>query len=209
MMDFAFSFFFSFLLVTALVQRLAKRLWKGPWGWRAALISAVVSGLIVIIPIRGFPIGRWVVCINANFSITLTALLLSKVLEGGIGVRLLDRRGLFGVWIFALSASTILYPMALGLGSLDPYALGWGFSWLFAALLAATVLLLFSRNRLGLVLMACVLCYDLDLLESQNLWDYLIDPFLVIIAGGALGDQLIRKIVTVQRFKASKVQGSL
>ncbi len=209
MMDFVFSFFFPFLLVMALVQWLARRLWMGPWGWRFALILAVISGLIVIIPIRGFSIWRWVVCMNANFSITLTALLLSKVLEGGIGVRLLDRKALLGLWIFALSAGTMLYPMALGLGGLDPYALGWGFSWLFVALLAATIVLLFLRNRLGLVLMACVLCYDLHLLESQNLWDYLVDPFLVIISGGALGGQLIGKIVTVQRFKSSKLQGSL
>jgi len=157
-------------------------------------VPGVISALIVIIPLKGLPLGRWVISINANFSIPLTAILLSKVLESGLGVRLLDRKALSGTWVFALTAGMALYPMALGLGSLDPYGLGWGFSWLFVVLLVTTLVMLFLRNRLGIILMGCVLCYDLHLLESQNLWDYLVDPFLVFISGGALGSQLIRRI---------------
>ncbi len=191
---FAFSFFFPFLLVMALVQWLMRLLWKRPSGWRLTLMPGIISALIVIIPIDGLPLGRWVISINANFSMPLTAILLSKVLESGLGVRLLDRKALSGTWVFALTAGIALYPMALGLGSLDPYGLGWGFSWLFVVLLVTTLVMLFLRNRLGIILMGCVLCYDLHLLESQNLWDYLVDPFLVFISGGALGSQLIRRI---------------
>ena len=194
MTAFAFSFFFPFLLVMALVQWLMRLLWKRPSGWMPTLMLGVISALIVIIPIDGLPLGRWVISINANFSMPLTAILLSKVLESGLGERLFDRKTLFVTWVFALTAGMALYPMALGLGGLDPYGLGWGFSWLFVVLLVTTLVMLFLRNRLGIILMSCVLCYDLHLLESQNLWDYLVDPFLVFISGGALGSQLIRRI---------------
>ena len=193
-MAFAFSFFFPFLLVMALIQWLTRVLWKRPYGWRPTLILGIISALVVFIPLKGLPLGRWVISINANFSIPLTAIVFSKILEEGLGVRLLDRKAFFGLWIFALTAGIVLYPMALGLGSLDPYGLGWGFSWFFVALWVVTLALLFLGNRLGIILMACVLCYDLHLLESPNLWDYLVDPFLVLISGGALGSQLIKKI---------------
>ena len=203
MTAFVFSFFFPFLLAMALVQWLMRILWKRPYGWRPTLMLGMVSALIVIIPFKGIPLGRWLISLNANFSIPLVTLFLSKVLEGGLGIRLLDRKALFGTWVFALAAGIALYPMALGLGSFDPYGLGWGFSWLFVVLLVITLGLLFLRNRFGIILMGCLLCYNLHLLESQNLWDYLVDPFLVFISGGVLGCQAIRKTFGYKRRHAT------
>ncbi len=194
MTAFAFSFLFPFLLVMALVQWLTLPLWRRPLGWRPTLLHGMISALIVLIPFKGLFLGRWVISINANFCIPLTAIVLGRVLEAGFGVSLLDRKALLASWIFGLAAGMVLYPMALGLGRFDPYGLGWGLSWLFLVLLATTVVLLFLGNRLGIILMASVLCYDLNLLESHNLWDYLVDPFFVLISVGALGRQLTKRI---------------
>jgi hypothetical protein len=57
-----------------------------------------------------------------------------------------------------------------------------------------TVILLFTKNRFGIVLVTCILGYDLQLLESPNLWDYLVDPFFALISGVVLAAQFIRKI---------------
>ena len=84
--------------------------------------------------------------------------------------------------------------MALGLGRFDPYELGWSFSWLFVLVMITTGVLIFIKNRFGVVLVACIFAYDLRLLESPNLWDYLVDPFLVLISGIVLGGRLIGKI---------------
>jgi hypothetical protein len=81
--------------------------------------------------------------------------------------------------------------MALGLGGWDPYVLGWGFSALHLAVLAAAVALVARDNRLGLVLIACTLAYDVHALESTNLWDYLVDPFLFIAGAMALTVRLV------------------
>jgi hypothetical protein len=45
-----------------------------------------------------------------------------------------------------------------------------------------TIVLLFTKNIFGIIL-ACILGYGLQVLESPNLWDYLVDPFLALTSG--------------------------
>jgi len=163
-------------------------------GWRTTLILGFLAALIVVIPVGGFPLGRWLISINANFSIPLTALVFSKVWENASLIKLLDRKAFLSSCIFGLTAGLALYPMALGLGRFDPYKFGWSFSLLFVLLMVITVILVFVKNRFGIVLVACILSYDLGLLESPNLWDYLVDPFFALISGGMIGGRLIREI---------------
>lgn len=164
---------------------------KNVSGWRTTLILGFLSAFIEVIPLGGLPLARWLISINANFSIPLTAVVFSKVWENAWGTRLLDRNAFLSSCIFGLLAGLALYPMALGLGGLDPYEFGWSFSLLFVLLMVITLILLFVRNRFGVVLVACILGYDLRVLESLNLWDYLVDPFFVLISGVMLGGRLI------------------
>ncbi|MBC8462502.1 MAG: exo-alpha-sialidase [Deltaproteobacteria bacterium] len=173
-------------------QRITFRKIRMAGGWRTTLGLGFLSALIGVIPLGGLPLARWLISINANFSISLTALVFGKVWENASGIRLLDRKAILSSSIFGLTAGLALYPMALGLGSLDPYEFGWSFSWLFVLLMVITAILLFTKNRFGIVLVACILGYDLQLLESPNLWDYLVDPFFALISGVILGGWLIR-----------------
>jgi hypothetical protein len=77
--------------------------------------------------------------------------------------------------------------MALGLSAFDPYALG------FAGparglLLVLSLLALFAwwggRILLLLAILLGIGAYRLGLLESSNLWDYLLDPWLAVAAAG-------------------------
>jgi hypothetical protein len=192
MIAFAFSFLFPFLLVILVLQGLAKVFKIHLRGWLGTLILAIGSGVIVAMPIGGLPMGRWLMSVNANFSILLMAIMFNMAWENASGIRLFDRRTLMASWIFALIAGIMLYPMALGFGGFDPYELGWGFSWLFLLLMALTILLLLRKNRFGIVMVACIVGYDFQLLESPNLWDYLIDPVYVLISCAALTRWLIR-----------------
>ena len=194
-MTFAFSLFFPFLLVMVSIQSGAGQVFGNKTFRRGqTLIIGIISALIVLVPVGGLPLGRWLISINANFSIPLTAVLLSKVWEKATGTGLLDKTGLLCCWIFGMTAGLALYPMALGLGRFDPYELGWGFSWLFVAVMIITFLLLFMKNRFAVVLIVCVLCYDMQLLESHNLWDYLVDPFYTVISGAILIHVLAERV---------------
>lgn len=178
----AFSFVFPFLLMMALYQRGMILLGKHPTGWIPTVILASASALTVILPIAGLPAGRWLISLYANPSIPLTALLFSWVLKNAFQMNLLNMGAIQTAQVFSILAGAALYPMALGVGAFDPYPAGWHFSWLFVILLGVTLMLLFLKNRFSVVLLATILAYDLHLLESSNLWDYLVDPILILVA---------------------------
>ena len=193
-MPLGFSFVFPFLLIMALLQGGAGLLGRDLRGWRPTLILVLISAFIAVTPVGGLPLARWMISFNANFSISLTAILFCKITENSFGVKLLDKNALLTCWVFSLTAGVILYPMALGLGRFDPYQAGWSFSWLFVVVCGVTILLLIIKNRFAVVLMAAILAYNLHLLESTNLWDYLVDPFMVVVSFIALSSRLLRKL---------------
>jgi hypothetical protein len=193
-MTMVFSFVFPFLLTMALCQRILILLGKRPTGWIPTVILASASVLTVILPIAGLPLGRWLVSLYANPSIPLTALLFSWVLKNAFQMNLLDMSAIQTCRVFSILAGAALYPMALGAGAFDPYPAGWHFSWLFVILLGVTLMLLFLKNRFSVVLLATILAYDLHLLESSNLWDYLVDPILILVSVAGLILQIFHRL---------------
>lgn len=199
MVSFTFSFFFPWLAALLLIQSGAGMVKKRPQGWRLTSVFAIIAGIIVVVPVRGLPLGRWLIGVNANFSFPLAAAAFNKAWENATGRQLLDHHAWAASWIFGLTAAAVLYPMALGLGDFDPYVLGWEFSWLFAGLAMATIGLLLIKNRFAVVLIICILGYDLNLLESHNIWDYLVDPFFVFLSLGAVARWLTVRMRTALR----------
>lgn len=95
--------------------------------------------------------------------------------------------------LFFLIAITGLffYPAVLGLGPVDPYS--WGYinkdhgllpPVLFLILLAGLMFFSLFKNYsvLLLSLVLTTLAYQFGILESRNLWDYLLDPLIFIYA---------------------------
>ena len=147
MIPLSFSFVFPFLLVMALLQRGAGLFGRDLRGWRSTLIIGVISAFIVVIPVGGLPLARYLISFNANFSIPLMAILFCYVIETAFGTKLLDKKALLTCWVFSTAAGVMLYPKALGIGRYDPYPAGWGFSWPFVMVCAATVVLLMIKDR--------------------------------------------------------------
>jgi hypothetical protein len=203
-MTMAFSFVFPFLLMMSLWQKVMIMLGKSPNGWWPTSAIASVSGLLVILPIGGLPVGRWLVSLYTNPSIPITALLFSWIIKNSFKIKLLDTSAIQTCRIFSLVAGAALYPMALGVGTFDPYSAGWHFSWLFVILFLMTLVLIFLNNRFSWVLLATILACNLHLLESGNLWDYLVDPVLVIISIAGLAHRwvtvyFLNKFITIRR----------
>jgi hypothetical protein len=73
--------------------------------------------------------------------------------------------------------------VALGWGDWDAYRLGWGSLSLWATLLALSLVFWIKGLRLLLLLVGlALLAWSAGLMESTNLWDYLIDPWLALAA---------------------------
>lgn len=189
MLTYVFSFVFPIFLVTWGMQCLLEHFVKRWTGMTAALAALAAALVCAAIPLQGISAARWLISFTANFSIPLTALVLDRIWERAFGNPLMDSRARRTAWSFGLGGGILLYPMALGLGEFDPYGLGFGSPRLLVPLLLFTLWLLHRQDRFGAILVACVLTYNLRLLESSNLWDYLLDPLYV---GSALVHHAIR-----------------
>jgi hypothetical protein len=89
------------------------------------------------------------------------------------------------IWIALVALA--FYPLALGVGMLDPYA--WGYSsivFLAAVIATGLVALLMGSSLMAIILALAILAWAAGWHESTNLWDYILDPFLGLWAIGSL-----------------------
>jgi len=173
------TFLVPLLLLWWTFQRAA-----GLKGWLATIVAGVAAFGAVLFPWFGHSLPHWSASLSGNFSVIMAVLLLVGIISRAGGCGLFRAGDWKAAWIFGAVASLLLYPSALGLGpqNFDSYALGW--PWLFrgqslvlfggAGLTAA--LLIWCGNRFGYVLLLALLAYATGFQESENLWDYLLDP---------------------------------
>ena len=101
--------------------------------------------------------------------------------------------------ILIVIAALLLYPLALGVGTFDPYRLGFGNLWFIAGLLIVALSAWFLQYTLiALSISLAVLAWGVGWYESNNLWNYLIDPWVSIYALVTL----VKKVSFVPRAKS-------
>lgn len=181
------------LLLAVVLQTLLGWCGQRLRGWWPASLIAVAALWLARFPLGGLCTWHRIEGLQLNFSVPLTALLLHRFLTAAGTGPLLDRRALSGAWLFGLGAGLLLYASALGLVPFDLYARGWG-SALHFVLLVLTLLLLWRRNRFGAVLLAAALAHTLRLVDSLNLWDYVVDPLFLVTSGAALLARALRRL---------------
>jgi hypothetical protein len=129
------------------------------------------------------PIVAYVRGVSSDLSLTLVALACLGLWQGFSGRELagnLEKTPLLAV---VLAAGVFLYPTALGWGDWDAYRLGWGSYGMLLGLVALVLAFWCQGLRLLPLLVALALLgWVVGVMESDNLWDYLIDPWLVIFA---------------------------
>lgn len=92
-------------------------------------------------------------------------------------------------------ASLIFYPLTLGLSRWDPYVIGYQPLVPSIMLALAGIGLVYFRKYLSAFFLAIVLvAYLIHLQESDNLWDYLLDPLLAVVLWIWLLKSLVAKI---------------
>jgi 4-amino-4-deoxy-L-arabinose transferase-like glycosyltransferase len=170
----------------AFAVRLAARCRTAPLSrWWCGLVG-LAAVVVACVRVRGIPLGGYLRGILGDLSVTSMLLLGASVL-GACGRSLLDPKARTALYGWAVAAGLVLYPMTLGLTRWDPYALGFQ-PRVLVLMVAVIVIGLWCWRRRGaaLVLTAGVAAFDLSILESRNLWDYLLDPWLFAWAVGSL-----------------------
>ncbi|MDB5929543.1 MAG: hypothetical protein JWR60_1250 [Polaromonas sp.] len=156
---------------------------RGSVGWKKWLIALIFVLLWLPVGAAHLPLLAYVRGISSDLSTTLVAMACLGAWRRLSGRPRMARRESLAVYMAVAVAAVLLYPLALGWGDWDAYRLGWGSFGLWTGLLALALVAWVNGLRLlpWLVSLA-LLAWSMGLMESGNLWDYLIDPWLSIAA---------------------------
>ncbi|MBT7443567.1 MAG: hypothetical protein HN790_06330 [Methylococcales bacterium] len=142
----------------------------------------VLTFLSSFIPVQGLLINEYIYGFLGNLSIPTVMLFVvhSASIIHGKHLSLAEKGTAFQLIFWT---GCFLFPFTLGIDIYDPYALGYNPLGLGIALLIAVM---FSWLLENYVIMAAILLsitfYTLNISESRNLWDYIIDPLIFIFA---------------------------
>jgi hypothetical protein len=187
MNDINFTTWFGLIGVTLLLAcALLKLLLTLNVDKKIAYIVSLMAFVIAFVPYSGYSISLYLRGFFNDLSITTVMLLLFYLFKP-------EQPKQQSLYFYLIVAFTglLLYPMSLGLGPVDPY--GWGYfsaqtnllsAIIFIVILAFILILSYIKrySLLLIILVTTLLAWQLKLLESHNLWDYLIDPLVWLYA---------------------------
>ena len=152
--------------------------------WTKWTVAACFALLWIPVGAAGLPLLAYIRGVSSDLSITFVALACASLLMQWRGKPVIPVRERSAVFYAVAIGAIFLYPLALGLGDWDAYRPGWGSPGMLLVLLVLIVGCMARGLRLLPVLTAlALLAWTAGVLESANLWDYLIDPWL---AAGAI-----------------------
>jgi len=163
------------VVIVWLVQTMMSKPLAMPIKWFSVLLLTNLFfwpiGLSLELPLVAYVRG-----VTGDLSVVLTLLLWSSVLLPSRPVPLAFR--------IALSIVAILfYPLALGLGMLDPYVWGYGSLGLLIAIATfALVCGILGWTKGVWIIAIAIVAWAGHWHESTNLWDYVLDPLLCLWA---------------------------
>lgn len=147
--------------------------------WARWVAVLFFLGLWLPVGAAHLPVLAYVRGLTSDLSVTLVALACLCLSRRWFGLPAIAEREKTALHAVIAFAALFLYPMALGWGDWDSYRLGWGGWGLWMALLALSLLAWLKGLRLLPMLVAlALLAWSAALMESNNLWDYLVDPWL-------------------------------
>lgn len=158
------------------------------FGGRYRATPTAKWGVVVCFVLLWFPAGAaklpllaFVRGISSDLSITLVALACIDLCQRLQGFPVVARQEKMRVYAAVALAALLLYPTALGWGDWDIYRSGWGSWGLWTALLGLSLFGWLKRWQLVPLLVGLsLLAWSIGLMESGNLWDYLLDPWLAL-----------------------------
>jgi hypothetical protein len=171
---------------------------------RLAILMVAVF-VLSLIPFGTMPIAAYVRGVTGDLSITTLVLLWCALLRPWCGCVTVEAKHRRALLILIALAALALYPMALGVGAYDPYRLGYGDPLFVSALLLLALAAWFWKSTLiALCIAFATLAWAVGWYESNNLWDYLLDPFVSIYALCAIIIQAVKRLINRQRSEPLK-----
>jgi hypothetical protein len=165
------------LVIASILLALVRQWVSDPRLQRGLFVTVFIASLI---PVTEFSLTHYARVLTGDLSIT--SLIWLSWLAATLPKSPASREQQIMALVVVLAALA-LYPTALGLTPFDlyahgyyPYLMGPGLFALFA------VSVWFGAVQCAVTLAMAFLCYALGFLESDNLWDYLLDPVITAYA---------------------------
>jgi len=168
------------------------------------IVGAGTVGLLIV-PLSGLPLWNRAFSLFPNPSLPLLGIVCSALWQRLPGMTVFNRADWRAIWTFGAAAGTALYLHPVIFGSVDLYYWGWDRERAVCLLAVLTVGLLGWGNRLGVLLLAALLGYALNALESQNCWDYVMDPIYWLMSVSVVTWRLVVRFVRAARTPAKAV----
>ena len=147
----------------------------------ARVLVIFIITLLLMLPLSELPGWYYVRGIFGDSSITALFFYTAIILQQNFSWPLFQKDELVLLRRLTLAAALLLYPFALGLTQFDSYRLGYSNLWLVVIILIITLFCWQKKYYfMALMMTAAVAACSLQLLESHNLWDYLLDPLFFI-----------------------------
>jgi hypothetical protein len=148
---------------------------------RVKLGFGVVTALSLFLPMDGLRVWSWGFSVCPNPSLPLLGLVCAGLWQRVFGLAVFKPADWQAAWIFGLVAGSVLYLHPMLFGAIDFYFWGWDREVAIACAGALAVAFLAAGNRFGVLLLAALIAYAVDALESANFWDYAVDPVYWLI----------------------------
>jgi len=170
------------LVLCAIGLRLLNARHRGA-GWAKWGLAAFFVVLWLPVGAAHLPVVAYARGITSDLSITLVALACIGLCQHLFGTPAISRREKTALNAVVAVVALILYPLALGWSDWDAYRAGWGSFGMLGSLLALSLGFWTRGLRLlPVVIGLALLAWSAGLMESTNLWDYLVDPWLAMAA---------------------------
>lgn len=146
----------------------------------------VAAVLVLFLPMGDLRLWSWAFTFCPNPSLPLLGMVGAGLWQRLFGLVIFQRADWRAIWIFGAVAGSALYLHPMIFGSLDLYYWGWHRESAGWGLALLGIVFLAAGNRHGVLLLAALIAFALNALESGNCWDYVIDPFYWMIGMVAL-----------------------
>jgi hypothetical protein len=184
---------------------------------RRARIVKVLIGVTLVwmlfVPFGGLPLWSRAFSFHPNPSLPSLGIVCAALWQRLLGIAVFKPGDWRAAWWFGVVGGSLLYLNPVIFGSVDLYFWGWDRETAVWSLTAGAVAMLTIGSRLGVLLLAALLAYSVNALESQNCWDYIMDPFYWLIAMAVLGKRAFACALGSWRNDAStgrnRAQGTL
>jgi hypothetical protein len=155
--------------------------------------------LLLFFPVGGLQLWSWTFGLCPNPSFPLLGIICAGLWQRLFGLEVFKPADWNATWVFGAVAGSAIYLHPMVVGSLDLYYWGWEHAISACGLAALAITFLARGNRLGVLFLGALIGYSLRALESENAWDYLVDPIYWVVSSAVVVGQIIARALAARR----------